>query len=239
MNDYISKPIIPDVLFKKLNKWIKKDSAETDILFETPSSSLTVDAHLDIHEGIHRVGDNKSLYLSLINKFYNNNLGLTATINKLFHDNETDKLKLLIHTLKGVSGNISANILHSLCLEAEAALKDNFDKSEQTLIEINKELNIVLNDIKTIFSKEENQLASSDEYSRQELEHLFEKLIKLLNEDDIDALDFFEQILNKVKSQPFYNDLNNLKSFVYNYEFEQAVTELNIFFKKHNFLKGE
>jgi HPt (histidine-containing phosphotransfer) domain-containing protein len=237
MNDYVSKPIIPDILFKKLNKWVKREN-DLDIISEV-AVSPTVNTHLDIDQGINRVGDNKNLYLSLINKFYHNNLGLTAVISKLYHDKEEYELKRVIHTLKGVSGNISANILHRLCLDVEDLLKNDFPSTEATLIKINKELNTVLNEIKVILSKEENQSSVESEYSEQELEYLFERLIKLLNEDDIDALDFFEVILSKVKSQPFYNELSNLKGFVHNYEFEQAITELQLFFKKHNFLKGE
>lgn len=78
---------------------------------------------LDGESGIARLGGNKSLYIHLLKKFYEN---LNNDLPQFEEAPTADTLKDFqseIHSLKGVSGNLSALALYESCSALDASIK--------------------------------------------------------------------------------------------------------------------
>ena len=83
----------------------------------------TTNILLDTQDGVTRFGGNKTLYLKLLNKFSESlNEDLPAFEKALSFDTN-EEFKREIHSLKGVSGNLSANALYESCTALDASLK--------------------------------------------------------------------------------------------------------------------
>ncbi len=83
------------------------------------------------------MGEIKSYTLKCLKKFLSTNNQTCSDLRKLVQAKEFEKAHLLIHTLKGESGNIGANKIHELSKLVEQAIlkKDisSFDNEIQLL----------------------------------------------------------------------------------------------------------
>ena len=135
MSDYTAKPIDPDALFAVLEKWLgAKDSASGEATSSgttaTPSAAQEKPwpdslPGLDLAMGLRRLGDNRKLYVKLL-----------AQVVSVFSEHERDirvallagniaTAQQLVHGLKGVAGNVSANAVQHAAKELEQALHDS------------------------------------------------------------------------------------------------------------------
>ena len=112
MNDHITKPINPDVLFRTLVKWInpkERFSVPQPSLdlppqkFSDNSSGLKFDELKTINTqlALGRLGNNKELYSRLLIKFYKENTATGSDIKKAIEENDMDSALLKVHTTKG------------------------------------------------------------------------------------------------------------------------------------------
>ncbi|MCX8068929.1 MAG: ATP-binding protein, partial [Thermodesulfovibrionales bacterium] len=152
MNDYVSKPIDPRELYQILAKWLK-NSHEIDTKVEATTLNKSQDTTIalpetlvgfDIKTGLRRLGGNKKLYLQLLIEFRTQ---YADCLDKILSAIETGNLKeaeKLVHMIKGIAGNLSANelfesakmlnkTLHEGFVEDD--LLDNFKKSFTSVIE--------------------------------------------------------------------------------------------------------
>ena len=128
MNDHVAKPIEPEDLWKALLKWIKpRHRLSTKLPDKTrieQEADLSFDIiGLDISSGLRRMLGKKSLYLSMLRKFVVGQKSAPADIIKALESNDWITAERLAHTLKGVSGNISATVLCQLAENLEAVIK--------------------------------------------------------------------------------------------------------------------
>ena len=129
MNDHVAKPIEPEDLWKALLKWIKPRhplSAKAVVNIKSEEDvKLPSDVEgLDIGSGLRRMLGKKSLYLSMLRKFCAGQKSIPAEIIKALDNKDWDVAERLAHTLKGVSGNISATKLQQLSDTVEVVIKD-------------------------------------------------------------------------------------------------------------------
>ncbi|GEA10461.1 Hpt domain-containing protein [Alteromonas sp. KUL49] len=82
--------------------------------------SVTV---LDFDFGMSQLSGNKALLLTLLNKFLEEYRSLSDDLKQLMADNDFDKAYSLVHTLKGVTGNLGLFALHSKSKEVETSIR--------------------------------------------------------------------------------------------------------------------
>lgn len=123
MNDMVTKPIDPDEMFGVMVEWIKidptivktmagKENRTSKDKKEIMDVEIPSIKGLNIEGALKRVNNKKKLYLSILEKFYLNNQNFIIEIKTLLEKGEQETAERLIHTLKGVSGNIGADSLH-------------------------------------------------------------------------------------------------------------------------------
>lgn len=135
MNGYVTKPFVAAELFTLLvgliGDGVVRYKIEDTAVNETKSThdSLSI-PFVDTAKGIERVGGNKALYLKLLQSFatnYRDDFDKTA---KLIEDGQIIEAEEWCHKLKGLCGNLGADVYVRLC-ELDDALKNNngFDYS--------------------------------------------------------------------------------------------------------------
>ncbi|MDO8926962.1 MAG: PAS domain S-box protein [Sideroxyarcus sp.] len=129
MNDHVAKPIEPEDLWKALLKWIKPGQALTAT--EATATVIPQDAGLpadieglDTGDGLRRVLGKKKLYLWMLRKFISGQRASVAEIRRALDSNDSHSAELLVHTLKGVSGNIGATVIQHLAEQLESAIRE-------------------------------------------------------------------------------------------------------------------
>lgn len=136
MNDYVTKPIDPERLFAALAAWIKVDKDSE--AFPLPSQDHTQESQkdsewlpvelpgFDIQAALQRLGGNRSLFLQLVKGLHTDFASVAMHLETLVERSDLDAAAALLHTLRGVAGNLSANTLH----DATKALEDAIHASK-------------------------------------------------------------------------------------------------------------
>ena len=145
MNDHVSKPIEPDVLWKTLLKWISPRHAALPAATTQATAVPTVPAlaatmasgeaavspevrfpgsivGLDLVAGLRRVRGKNSLYFSMLRKFVAGQRNIVRQVQAAMDLHDQATAERLAHTLKGVAGNIGADQLATLAETLENAI---------------------------------------------------------------------------------------------------------------------
>lgn len=120
MNEHLNKPVDVEKLFAVLLEYLADESfgregGETDRLIVNAEAATlsTADFQLiDVNKGLSHLAGNARLYVKVLQSF-------VAEFKDLKIDLQDHDSARIIHTLKGLSGNIGADALQQICLELE------------------------------------------------------------------------------------------------------------------------
>jgi HPt (histidine-containing phosphotransfer) domain-containing protein len=240
MNDHISKPINPTVLFNTLVKWIKpgdREIPETIKIDENNTPEANTDGieqirGLSIEEGLKHVNGNKKLLNKLIMDFYNDYQNVLLTIEQALSLENFDEVQRIAHTLKGIAGTIGALSVQEQAGNLELAIKNNQKELfESTLEELVVVLQPLFEQLKLVASSNSQQADDSEVYILESVETVSEKitaLAQLLEEMDPDSEEQTEDLISSLKG---YNQkvlLSKLKKQVAGFEYEEAQKILDL-----------
>ncbi|MGD9581764.1 MAG: response regulator, partial [Vampirovibrionia bacterium] len=136
MNDYISKPIKPEQLFLSLKKYITKEITEQENITistninDNKIQDLTHLPGISLEKGLKRVNNNKILFNKLLLMFKEENKNTLLEIKEFIDNNDYERALKLLHTVKGVAGNLGADELYNNIHNLELALSQNTDLSD-------------------------------------------------------------------------------------------------------------
>jgi len=142
MNDHVSKPIDPEALFETLGRYYVPSETRSvgDAPTEPPPSAPTEEhpseearlpsvEGLDAFGGLRRVAGNRTLYLTLLRKFIDEQSNLPARIAACLTTGDYDGAERLAHTLKGLAGNLGAGAVGAASAALEASIASHGDAS--------------------------------------------------------------------------------------------------------------
>lgn len=237
MNDFVTKPIDPDEVFGVLVQWIKPgerkiaDKPKPAEFVPSQEETLPDLKYTDVKNGLVRVGGNKKLYISLLEKFYHNNLDAAEKIKAAAAAGDTELSVRLAHTVKGVAGNLGAMTLHQTAALVEAGLKQgNLQPEDRVFAEFDKNLRNTLNEIRLWLSSRQKPETSPDDNApldEARLNSLLLKLKSLLEESDFECGKTMDEILALPGLGTRKPDLLALETLIKNYEFDEAVEMVN------------
>ena len=233
MNDYITKPIDIKELLTILNKWVRPGKEE---LLEDNKNHENFDLNgirrgftsIDIDDGLSRVLGDLTLYFNILNKFLKTNQNTMAEIETTIDQKNIETALGLIHTLKGVAGNIGAVKVSESAKKLEAALKSEvFDITAIRILinETRSSLNRVLEEIKNAIEKmqETKSFSQNDKKIDEEMiKALFIELKQLLKEYDTDASDIMGEIAKIVEGSEYADEIDKIKNAIDSYNFDEA-----------------
>ncbi|HIJ83506.1 MAG TPA: response regulator, partial [Magnetococcales bacterium] len=130
MDDYVTKPIEPELLYSALEKWIRPGHRLLDVqtipvgpegnTFSPPLGDLP---GIDVKTVLRRLGGNSTLFQKMLGEF---NRDFSTACEKikmgLTGDVPLDTTSRLVHSIKGVAGNLGAQSLHHAAKNLEKAL---------------------------------------------------------------------------------------------------------------------
>jgi two-component system sensor histidine kinase/response regulator len=126
MNDHITKPIDPDLLYRTVlafagQRVVPRASAASEApATEAASSELTAIAGVDIADGLHRVGGNERLYHAMLRQYAEDQADTATALRAAIAAGDAKTAERLAHTLKGVSATLGIKPAS----EAAAAVED-------------------------------------------------------------------------------------------------------------------
>jgi CheY-like chemotaxis protein len=137
MNDHVTKPIDPEQLFAVLRerihlqeKGVSAAESEASVECPGPAAGEALEEELpeslpgfDLLSGLERLRGNKGLYRKLLLNFAADYSGAVSEIRDALAAEDTDRVHSLVHSLKGVAGNLAATDLHAAAMELENFVK--------------------------------------------------------------------------------------------------------------------
>ena len=221
MNDYISKPIDPEILFETLIKWLVGNGTKN---IEKPLNEISdkkVEI-LDFDTTLIRLGNKQNFYYDLLKRYCDNYSKLANEFSHMRMNKQYDEAKRFIHSLKSVTGNIGAIKLNKFIVQFEEQYEsydeDSLNKNLVTLSALNEEL---LNKITKVISKrdpKEKQLSSNfDVY--EALNKLLEALQKARAKEIKESINY---LVANIEGKSFMPQVNLIKKLVDRYRFKEA-----------------
>ena len=131
MNDHISKPIDPDVLWRTLRRWVQSRDASppttsvaatSPAVPEGPGLLATIEG-LDTVAGLRNVGGQIRLYREILGKFVSSQGDAATSLTGFLNSDNHGDAERVAHTLKGLAGTIGAPEIQRTALGIEEAIR--------------------------------------------------------------------------------------------------------------------
>ncbi|MGP0630074.1 MHYT domain-containing protein [Nitrospina sp. 32_T5] len=253
MNDHVTKPIDPEAMYKTLSRWIESPArvesekpAEPppvkDKTAEPPVEKLRKDGvetsgngfpdipGLNVEIGLKRMGGNRDRYRKILTGFYENHAGDGEKIRSAFEKNDTQGLRIAVHTLKGVAGNVGADALFEQAEMLEQALRAGNGKDhENQLQEFLNSLEQVMDPLGEWKGMDKPvrepliPLSSRNSMCDEQAGILLQNLQSLLEESDSRATVRVAALRGYLEGSPLHDDWKRLKECIEVYQFDEAL----------------
>jgi CheY-like chemotaxis protein/HPt (histidine-containing phosphotransfer) domain-containing protein len=123
MNDHISKPIEPTVMFQTLARWLGGKAGPVAAATIADDEHLPEVSGLDAADGLRRVGGNRRLYRDLLRQFAHKQTDAAARVAAALRKKDFGAAERIAHSVKGVAGNLGIRGLYLLADALEKAVR--------------------------------------------------------------------------------------------------------------------
>jgi len=233
MNDHIGKPINVNEMFTTMAKWITPANPNEGFVIKQIAPSTSTEqlpdlAGINQRKGLATCQGDKKLYRKLLNKFVQGENHFIEEFNQAQITNDHELKTRLAHSLKAVAGNIGAVDVQNMAQALELACKEEQDDSKINHLKSQLEsvLVIVLNGLQILEEPSEANTQTNKSLDMAQLTKLLQQLREFLEDDDADATEVVEEILELPGIEKYQTDLKKLLKTIDEYEFELALEEL-------------
>jgi two-component system, sensor histidine kinase len=203
MNDYIPKPINPNQIFNILGKWIKKPIKSENRLTVNPLIKKNNEENIlpltlqevNIKRGLKLVNGNQKLYRSLLLSFLHNKKNILNDLNQAFVNHQIEDCKQISHSIKGLSGNLSAENLYEKALYLDNEFNNN-NYNTQALADFEKTFTELMNSLKELEKNPLQTQVSPSIYNNFELNKHLEEIKVLLKEGNFKVVNSLQNVEN-------------------------------------------
>ena len=212
MNDHIDKPINLNELQNILEKYLGTKSLSRDVEISVIEEKTIVG--VDMQELIERINGNKTLAYELLRNFAYNQKDAVMQLDSFNLDSK--EFSDYMHNLKGVSGNLSMNIIHKYASEIY------INKNIALLPNLKKELELIIAEIDLKLVEKEKAVDEKEKVSMEDLLHTAELFIKELDAGSFIQNSKVESFLNQLRGAVDKENLIMLEKTLKQFEYPQA-----------------
>ena len=215
MNEHLNKPIEIDKLYQVLLKYISlKHKSTKKILSNEVEIELPNFKYINTKKGL-KLLSSKKLYLKILRDFYNDYKELSL------ETLDTENLKRVFHTIKGLSANIGADALNIIAQKLETIQ----DKS--LFSDFYKELNFVIKDLE-LLPEEKKPKNNKEKIDKELKDKLFEELKQASKSRKAKQCNSIIDELAKYSLNDQDDELfQDIKKFIKKYKFKDVVKVLD------------
>ncbi len=232
MNDYVSKPINPQLLAATLSRWLEpveppksdKPLKKAKDKLETGKRPKTLKG-INIKAGINRIGGNEDAYFRLLHGFAKRYSGSPQAIREHIEQDNLVEAEKLCHTLKGVTGNIGAEELYAVLTAIDDQLKEEKKPAGQQLEQLEEKFGAVVAEIFSIPGTEQNkkyQKKSSAPADMEKLAGQLNRLTKVMDEDLGKAQVLLDEIRSDVGGTALGRHLDRIAESLEEFDIDTA-----------------
>ncbi|MBF0423317.1 MAG: response regulator, partial [Magnetococcales bacterium] len=235
MNDHVAKPIHPPVLYTVLASWIRPREGlgliQNDQRSVGNGSAVKLPdlPGIDVEAALSRVAGNASLYVDLLRQFASGQRNAADAIAIALQDGSKDLAERLVHTTKGVAGNIGAEAVRQAAAALEHAI------SHRHVDMVPHCLDHFRNDMRELMAMLEVALASVEVPHEDRVavtsgpDDLREELIRmqaLLADFDAKAVEIFREIRPQLLPLVPAQELADVERSLNEFSFDKALVRV-------------
>jgi len=226
MNDYVPKPIEPEKLRSVLARWIKTRVPSTVAAgASSPEEIRRSLPGIDITTALKRLMGNRKLFDKLLHDFVQNYSDIASRIKEALNRGDLESAQRLVHTFKGVAGNLSATNVFNTAQNLESILRET-DRTylNEEINRLNAGMQVIVESVKNIPPPVTvaQPVATEPYLDIATLVRPIAELDKLLARNSLNARQQFSELKNKVSGQEFQELVMRLEDRINNLDFKEA-----------------
>lgn len=244
MNDFVTKPIDLEELWRALIKWIpaKHDVAQEKIASEDLEVGidllLKVDG-LDVDSALKRLLGKRNLYLNMVKKFVQSQGDTVTELELALQSGDFATAERIAHSIKGLLGNIGATELQGIAKDIEQLLHTRVTASkENTEIELDStalqdnlhtfgdKLKELMDTLKQILPAEQ-KACSMEGITEEAMQALVKQLVNYLEDSNPEASSLWSDNAYHFECY-FGNRAGKIIIAIRNYDFDEAIEAIGV-----------
>ncbi|MBF0437979.1 MAG: response regulator [Magnetococcales bacterium] len=236
MNDHLAKPIDKQRLFAALIHWIvpREGIGATVMQKAMPlpvdvSTGIPVVAGIDMSSALERLNGNWSLLRSILLEFSTHYADAAQQVKQALTDRRREEMESvvkLLHSIKGVAGNISAVALFTDARDLEASIKNNARSSWPGLLNrFENSLRELVNAVAVLPEEEVLPHESVEPVDPERLKPMMHALAASIADNAFDALEQLESIKPFLQGD-FNESYQRIKNALDRFDFNEASKEM-------------
>ena len=230
MNDHVAKPIEIERLHAALVRWVPPRSASSPAATDGESSGGELELPdalpgIDVKAGLARVAGNRKLYRALLRGFAEKHHDEEATVTAALAGGQRDEARLIVHTVKGVAGNLGAAGLADAAARLERCLSGESDENlSGALSRFGEQLTEVITTLDALPPPPPDEDAAARiPLEPERVLPLIEELMELLESDLQEALQRLERLRPMLAESPLSDDYRELAEALGDYDTDLAL----------------
>ena len=235
MNEHITKPIDPFILYKALIKHIH----QKDISIQQTSGEVLpyqIEG-INLQDGLYRLGNKRASYEKLLKSYAAVYGNIEEECEQLLRDQQIKPIAAYVHTLSGITGNIGALELHARLAPLSSKLhhqvqQESLQLSEDELVEckhLASDISDLIQRINHTLNEHAEEITGKPTIDRKTLSEKWSELLVLASNNDSAALDIAESLLlNYSLDMETSYRLKKCMTALENFDFDEAYQILEV-----------
>jgi HPt (histidine-containing phosphotransfer) domain-containing protein len=242
MNDHVSKPIDPDALFATLMRWVKPRqvrAAENEPRSVNAADDviLPVLDGVDVAGALKRLAGNRRLYRDLLVQFAAKTGDANTQISAAIASGDRKHAERIVHTVKGVAGNIGLEQVFIAAESLERAIREK-DAAVPALVEefaqiLGRQLQAIRQAMLDVMLPRPAAERTSQAFDARAASAAIGHLRTLLESGDCEATKEFHTLENTLTDIVDKPRLEVLSAAVREFDFEKALLKLDEIAEKY------
>lgn len=238
MNDFISKPLDPEELLRKILLWLDLDKIEIRKKDNAPKSHMSgsdenrkvvellyENTSLQVDTAVRRMQGKTELFLNLVKDFVKDHIDIEVNLTSLWQDQNLQDLSRYAHSLKSNAAYIGAMMVSKTAAELETAVNENaeIEAKMDVLIELTQNLITPINRCLSAIPNSSNGYTAFDAPTAL---GIVNRLIPLVESLDARSEDMVPALLQVCATSEFADETKEIAELLDDIEYDQALEAL-------------